>query len=333
MSRALSPLLPRASLAAVVLLALLLSGGAQSAHCGAAGKCKPSQTCCAQSTGGVGCCPFAKAVCCGNGQTCCREGFECASGGGCRPKNATATTAQVFISQAALLEPEPLAETLELNSKAAEAVEAVECPDGSRCPNGATCCRSGGGYGCCPYPSAICCSDGQHCCPQGYTCDPSSGMCNAPAFLFREPIKQLRPSGALAPTKAPVHCSKDFACPENNTCCRTKFGGFACCPLKNATCCSDGAHCCEGDKVCNMKDLTCDDPPSGRAASVPLAQKFLALRASSVFCPAPTAGAAPSECPAASTCCGNGECCMQDGSRIPARSLALDSEEHAPLFV
>ena len=50
-------------------------------------------------------------------------------------------------------------------------------------------------------------------------------MCNAPAFLFREPIKQLRPSGALAPTKAPVHCSKDFACPENNTCCRTKFGG------------------------------------------------------------------------------------------------------------
>ena len=47
----------------------------------------------------------------------------------------------------------------------------VVCPDGSECPTGQTCCPlSSGGYGCCPLPNAVCCSDGEHCCPQGTTC-------------------------------------------------------------------------------------------------------------------------------------------------------------------
>ena len=54
-------------------------------------------------------------------------------------------------------------------------LQSVECSDGSACPDGSTCCElASGGYGCCPLPNAVCCSDGVHCCPNGYTC--SDGM-------------------------------------------------------------------------------------------------------------------------------------------------------------
>ena len=48
-------------------------------------------------------------------------------------------------------------------------VRNVECDDGSSCPTGTTCCKlSTGDYGCCPYPEAVCCDDGEHCCPNGW---------------------------------------------------------------------------------------------------------------------------------------------------------------------
>ena len=61
-----------------------------------------------------------------------------------------------------------------------EKVPNMVCPDGSQCPDsGFTCCElSSGGYGCCPFPRAVCCSDDLHCCPEGTTCDVASGTCN-----------------------------------------------------------------------------------------------------------------------------------------------------------
>ena len=58
----------------------------------------------------------------------------------------------------------------------------VVCPDGeSQCPAGNTCCKlSSGGYGCCPLPDAVCCSDEIHCCPSGYTC--SEGIISVLVF-------------------------------------------------------------------------------------------------------------------------------------------------------
>ena len=55
----------------------------------------------------------------------------------------------------------------------------VNCGDGEMyCMDGQTCCLSdSGGFGCCPVPNAICCSNGVHCCPQGYICDYGSGGC------------------------------------------------------------------------------------------------------------------------------------------------------------
>jgi hypothetical protein len=47
-------------------------------------------------------------------------------------------------------------------------VGSVKCDDGSSCPTGKTCCKLiSGQYGCCPYPEAVCCGDGEHCCPKG----------------------------------------------------------------------------------------------------------------------------------------------------------------------
>ena len=57
-------------------------------------------------------------------------------------------------------------------------VGVVQCNATAFCLDGQTCCRlASGQWGCCPYPNAVCCSDGQHCCPNGYTCDVSSGHC------------------------------------------------------------------------------------------------------------------------------------------------------------
>lgn len=58
-------------------------------------------------------------------------------------------------------------------------VDYVLCPDRrTKCDDGATCCElSQGRYGCCPLPSAVCCSDHLHCCPKGTECDVQHGQC------------------------------------------------------------------------------------------------------------------------------------------------------------
>lgn len=47
--------------------------------------------------------------------------------------------------------------------------QAELCPDHQKtCRKGQTCCDDKqGGFGCCPYENATCCSDGLHCCPEG----------------------------------------------------------------------------------------------------------------------------------------------------------------------
>lgn len=58
---------------------------------------------------------------------------------------------------------------------------ATQCPNGANCPGTQTCCANGsGGYGCCPYTNAVCCSDHTHCCPSGTVCDVKEGTCNRP---------------------------------------------------------------------------------------------------------------------------------------------------------
>lgn len=59
------------------------------------------------------------------------------------------------------------------------AQSAVQCPDAiTECPDQNTCClMSNNKYGCCPLPSATCCSDHEHCCPFGFNCDVFKQTC------------------------------------------------------------------------------------------------------------------------------------------------------------
>lgn len=48
-----------------------------------------------------------------------------------------------------------------------------------------------------------------------------------------------------------VVCPDDSECPAGNTCCKLSSGGYGCCPLPQATCCSDEIHCCPHDYRCS----------------------------------------------------------------------------------
>ena len=46
-------------------------------------------------------------------------------------------------------------------------------------------------------------------------------------------------------------------CPTNQTCCLTITGAYACCPLADATCCSDKKHCCPHGYICEEATGIC----------------------------------------------------------------------------
>jgi len=49
----------------------------------------------------------------------------------------------------------------------------------------------------------------------------------------------------------------DKNCQGGQTCCNSAKGGFACCPLEHATCCSDGLHCCPMGEGCVNGNTEC----------------------------------------------------------------------------
>ena len=129
----------------------------------------------------------------------------------------------IFFVTIGIIASVPTHQSISLLQKGNSVLDVV-CPDGSsECPDGDTCCRSNsGGYGCCHYINAVCCSDGQHCCSQDNTCNLQEGTC-----LHK------------------TDCSDGSSCPGDNTCCPSSSGGYgAVLLLVAAVCCSDGQHCC-----------------------------------------------------------------------------------------
>ncbi|XP_077979178.1 uncharacterized protein LOC144434584 isoform X2 [Glandiceps talaboti] len=245
--------------------------------------CPDGNTCCKLSTGQYGCCPLPSAVCCSDGLHCCPSGYKCdVSAGTCLKGN----------------EALPWLEKLPATPPKVDTVTEVPCPDGSFCPDGNTCCKlSTGQYGCCPLPSAVCCSDGLHCCPSGYKCDVSAGTC----LKGNEAVPWLEKLPATPPKVdivTDVTCPDGSSCPSGNTCCKLSTGQYGCCPLPSAVCCSDGLHCCPSGYKCDVSAGTC---LKGNEA-LPWLEKLPATPPKSdlsdVVCPGGL-----QQCPKGFTCC------------------------------
>ncbi|ROI16392.1 Granulin [Anabarilius grahami] len=88
-------------------------------------------------------------------------------------------------------------------------------------------------------------------------------------------------------------------CDDGNTCCQTPSGGYGCCPLPNAECCSDHLHCCYQGTLCDLEHSKCVN----KTHSLDWVER-VAITQKAVVCPDQE-----SECPDDTTCCE-----MPDGS-------------------
>ena len=143
------------------------SRGLDAVICPDKNKCS-SGTCCQQSSGVWGCCPFEKAVCCEDKLHCCPQEFDCD------------TMLHTCIRM------EKHMPTFLSNTADHFSPNVVKCPDSAtQCPDGNTCCKgTSSAYVCCPLPNASCCNDNKHCCPEGFECLLSNGTytCGKPQF-------------------------------------------------------------------------------------------------------------------------------------------------------
>lgn len=121
---------------------------------------------------------------------------------------------------------------------------------------------------------------------------------------------------ALLGLSSALVCPDGGMCEDKDTCCENTEGGYGCCPLPHAECCSDHVHCCYEGTVCDLFHAKCVNDtvslpwmrrlPTKLAPLVPQLQ--LGERVKAVICPDQE-----SECPDDTTCCqllsGSWGCC------------------------
>ncbi|XP_051745688.1 granulin a isoform X45 [Ctenopharyngodon idella] len=264
--------------------------------------CPDGSTCCKTKDGGWACCPLPEAVCCDDFIHCCPHGKTCnVAAGSCDdPSGSTPWLEKLPVQRK--------------NVAVKQGSSDVPCDDTSACPDGSTCCKTkDGGWACCPLPEAVCCDDFIHCCPHGKTCNVAAGSCDGPSgstpWLEKLPVQ--RKNVAVTQGSSDVPCDDTSACPDGSTCCKTKDGGWACCPLPEAVCCDDFIHCCPHGKTCNVAAGSCDDPSGSTPwlEKLPVQRKNVAVKQGSSDVPCDDTSA----CPDGSTCCktkdGGWACC------------------------
>uniref|UniRef100_A0A8C2C0V8 Granulin a n=1 Tax=Cyprinus carpio TaxID=7962 RepID=A0A8C2C0V8_CYPCA len=240
------------------VLKLSLSFAMSSMHsdvsCDGTTSCPDGSTCCKTQEGGWACCPLAQAVCCEDFIHCCPHGKKC--------NVALGTCEDPSCSGVPWVEQVPvkpiICQDKQMHSD-------VPCNDTAACPDGSTCCKTKeGGWSCCPLPQAVCCDDFIHCCPHGTTCNLAAGSCDETSgsqpWFEKLPVKLISSHNvAVTQVHSDVPCNDTAACPDGSTCCKTKEGGWSCCPLPQAVCCDDFIHCCPHGTTCNVAAGSCDE--------------------------------------------------------------------------
>ncbi|XP_048059713.1 granulin a isoform X12 [Megalobrama amblycephala] len=271
-------------------------------RCDETGSCPDGSTCCKTKEGGWACCPLPEAVCCDDFIHCCPHGTTCnVAAGSCDdPSGSTPWFEKLPVQRQ--------------NVAVTQVSSNVPCDDTTYCPDGSTCCKTKeGGWACCPLPEAVCCEDFIHCCPHGTTCNDAAGSCDDPSGStpWFEKLPVQRQNVAVTQVSSDVPCDDTKSCPDGSTCCKTKDGGWACCPLPEAVCCDDFIHCCPHGTTCNVAAGSCDDPSGSTPwlEKLPIQRQNVAVTQVSSDVPCDDT----KSCPDGSTCCktkdGGWACC------------------------
>ncbi len=184
----------------------------------------------------------------------------------------------------------------------------VVCPDNSTtCADHNTCCKlRSGGYGCCPMPNAVCCSDGEHCCPNDYACT-TDGRCTdnqnkRPVDVM--PVVQTAELSSLQNSKASSNgmCT-DRVCNAKQTCClysNSTTDSIGCCDMYEAVCCGDQTHCCPKNYRCGQNNGKCYPNDLHTTIDTPFPASSIKPQwlLNGIIC-----GDDISECPDNDTCC------------------------------
>ncbi|XP_076121840.1 granulin a isoform X2 [Alosa pseudoharengus] len=243
------------------LPALALPPKENDVTCDSTASCPDGTTCCKNEQGQWACCPLPEAVCCDDHIHCCPKGTTCdTAGGSC----LSATGAVSMLTK--------LPATT-VPSEVKEAPLGVKCDSTTSCPDHTTCCfmKKENKWGCCPFPNALCCEDGEHCCPAGYKCNTDTTTCTRGDTVIPW-YNKLPAQGPATPSEAitTVTCDSDSSCPSGSSCCQLSNGKWGCCPLIEAVCCSDQAHCCPRGYTCNLEAGSCEKSVLFQAQMLPL---------------------------------------------------------------
>ncbi|XDV13208.1 hypothetical protein PO909_001678 [Leuciscus waleckii] len=297
--------------------------------CNDTASCQDGTTCCKTKDGGWACCPLPQAVCCDDFIHCCPHGTTCnVAAGSCDDPSGSSPWLEK-------LPVKPISSQNVAVTQVSSVYSDVPCNDTASCQDGTTCCKTkDGGWACCPLPQAVCCDDFVHCCPHGTTCNVAAGSCDDPSgsspWLEKLPVQPISSQNVAVTQVSSVYsdvpCNDTASCQDGTTCCKTKDGGWACCPLPEAVCCDDFIHCCPHGTTCNVAAGSCDDP-SGSSPwleKMPTRPRVAGQRSTkNVNCDSSHI------CPESNTCCknvdGDWACCP-----LPEAVCCTDGEHCCP---
>uniref|UniRef100_A0A8D1EN03 Progranulin n=1 Tax=Sus scrofa TaxID=9823 RepID=A0A8D1EN03_PIG len=252
--------------------------------CKTKAQCPPGHSCILTTNETSNCCPFPEAVSCRDGLHCCPQGFHCsADGWSCLRRPDTKPSDDIL------------------------------CPNSQfHCPNSSTCCTMlDGSWGCCPLPQASCCGDKVHCCPHGTSCDLAHSRCLT--VTNTHPMAKIPSQETI---KTAVQCpDAESQCHNNSTCCKLSSGKYGCCPLPNATCCSDHIHCCPHGFVCDPVKKKCFSKENEAIDFFTKLPAHSGTRAKprTPFHPPPEEGGTAPFCPHWAVCCSDHQYCCPKG--------------------